>query len=421
VDEDEDEDEDDYLDDDDTAQLAMLARLRGVGGGAGGGSGGGAGPSGAGTSGGGGSSGGAGRAAGRPTSSPGPQGPYGFTFRSWDAPRGWEGATQQQGGGSGPPPPPQARAEVAVRLISRPDAATGAGSPSPSTATSSRADARAMLELQQHLAAVPLFSLFLPCWKGRAQLLCVFCPHAAVGLGDVALPATAYLLDVSSSRRAFAAAVLAVRPALEDDGVVTVTCSARSWMMQANAAIGATTGGASSPGGPSAAPLHPRCVLDVQQMRALEVQLRRHGTPGSARSSNAPVRPASLKQLTLWAGLYHPIRHDPRSEGGIRPWQQRPLPADCVECAAADTILLVLVCEWIAPLLQRTAGKAMRLAAPAPALEGGLAPAVPATSSAALATALAMPSNPPASAVWARLRDAANRPELSRFLTQQSG
>jgi len=421
-------DDDDDLDEESAQQLETLARLRGLSGAGAAGSGGGRQGNGTGGGGGGGSgartnntnsSGGGGgapssSAAPAPSSSGAPHPPS--STRAWDAPQGWPSPSFE----------PMARAEAAVRLVSRPDAADAGGggwpSSSSSPATGPAADARAMLELQQHLAIVPLFSAFVPCWKGRAQIMCVFCPHAPAGGGAPAMPATVYLLDVSASRRHLAAAVAAVRPALEDDCTATVLCGSREWLMQADAALAAGSGGGGSP------PLRPRCVLDVQQMRALEVQLRRHAAAsgGGASSSSAappaaPPHPASLRQLALWAGVYHPVRHDPRTAGGVRLWQERPLPPDCVECGAADAIFLVLVCEWILPLLQRAAAAAAAAVAraggaPIPAL-GNVAPAVPARAPAALA-AIVAPAGSPADLVWDRARAAAGHPDLAQVLAQ---
>ncbi|WIA12401.1 hypothetical protein OEZ85_012445 [Tetradesmus obliquus] len=198
-----------------------------------------------------------------------------------------------------------------------------------------------LAEMVQHLEISAVLGMACATYKSHPHLLQFFAPHAAIG--GLEMPSAVYLLDVMRPGRRIAEVLDLVRPVLASQQNTKVCHGSKLWSGQLEKAYNI------------------RLVnyFDTQQAHHVYNVLRHEAgrSPhlnGAALKATAEV---SLSALLRTHDLYHPVRHTESGKEAVKLWQDRPLSAELVTCAAADVAYLIPLMELQLRQLRIAAGE----------------------------------------------------------------
>uniref|UniRef100_A0A383V885 C3H1-type domain-containing protein n=1 Tax=Tetradesmus obliquus TaxID=3088 RepID=A0A383V885_TETOB len=198
-----------------------------------------------------------------------------------------------------------------------------------------------LAEMVQHLEISAVLGMACATYKSHPHLLQFFAPHAAIG--GLEMPSAVYLLDVMRPGRRVAEVLDLVGPVLASQQNTKVCHGSKLWSGQLEKAYNI------------------RLVnyFDTQQAHHVYNVLRHEAgrSPllnGAALKATAEV---SLSALLRTHDLYHPVRHTESGKEAVKLWQDRPLSAELVTCAAADVAYLIPLMELQLRQLRTAAGE----------------------------------------------------------------
>ncbi|WIA32542.1 hypothetical protein OEZ86_003353 [Tetradesmus obliquus] len=198
-----------------------------------------------------------------------------------------------------------------------------------------------LAEMVQHLEISAVLGMACATYKSHPHLLQFFAPHAAIG--GLEMPSAVYLLDVMRPGRRVAEVLDLVGPVLASQQNTKVCHGSKLWSGQLEKAYNI------------------RLVnyFDTQQAHHVYNVLRHEAgrSPhlnGAALKATAEV---SLSALLRTHDLYHPVRHTESGKEAVKLWQNRPLSAELVTCAAADVAYLIPLMELQLRQLRIAAGE----------------------------------------------------------------